>query len=98
MKPNQEKALMLAKREVGVLVHDSILLEGINLTLPEVNTLLGGITVGGHKLSDQQVVINQGKAWRYLFTAIKTNEFACSLTFVNTLHALAGKEEALEWG
>jgi len=46
IKPNREKTLMLAKREVGVLVHDSVLLEGINFTLPEVNTLLEGITVG----------------------------------------------------
>ena len=53
IKPNRDKALMLAKREVGVLVHDSILLEGINFTLPEVNTLLEGVTVGGHALSDQ---------------------------------------------
>ena len=31
---------MLIKREVSVLVHDSILLDGINFTLPEVNTLI----------------------------------------------------------
>jgi len=31
IKPNRDKALMLAKREVGALVHDSILLDGINL-------------------------------------------------------------------
>jgi len=98
IKPNQQKALMLAKREVGVLVHDSVLLEGINFTLPEVNTLLEGVTVGGHKLSDQQVVINQGNAWRYLFFEIKKGDFSLSLDFVCALRALAGKEEALEWG
>jgi len=98
IKPNREKALMLAKREVGVLVHDSVLLEGINFTLPEVNTLLEGITVGGHKLSDQQVVVNQGNAWRYLFSAVKNGDFCLSVEFVCALHALAGKEEALEWG
>jgi len=38
--PNRDKALMLAKREVGVLDHDSILLAGINFTLPKVNKLL----------------------------------------------------------
>ena len=37
IKPNREKALMLAKREVGVLVHDSVLLEGIHFTLPEMS-------------------------------------------------------------
>jgi len=98
IKPNREKALMLAKREVGVLVHDSVLLEGINFTLPEVNTLLEGITVGGHKLSDQQIAVNQGNAWRYLFSAVKDGYFCLSVEFVCALHALAGKEEALEWG
>ena len=98
IKPNQEKALMLAKREVGVLVHDSVLLEGINFTLPEINTLLEGVTVGGHKLSDQQIAINQGNAWRFLFFSIKNGDFSLSIEFVNALHALAGKEEALEWG
>ena len=98
IKPNRDKALMLAKREVGVLVHDSILLEGINFTLPEVNTLLEGVTVGGHALSDQQIAINQGNAWRYLFAAVKAGEFSVSLDFLCALHAIAGKEEALEWG
>jgi Fic family protein len=98
IKPNRDKALMLAKRAVGVLVHDSILLEGINFTLPEVQTLLEGVTVGGHALSDQQIAINQGNAWRYLFAAVKAGEFSFSLDFLNALHAIAGKEEALEWG
>ncbi len=98
IKPNREKALMLAIREVGVLVHDSVLLEGINFTLPEVNTLLEGIAVGGHKLSDQQIAVNQGNSWRYLFSAVKNGEFGLSVEFVCALHAVAGKEEALEWG
>ena len=98
IKPNRKKALMLAKREVGVLVHDSVLLEGINFTLPEVNTLLEGVTVGGHKLRDQQVAVNQGNAWRHLFAAVENDDFNLSVDFVCALHALAGKEEALEWG
>jgi Fic family protein len=96
--PNKAKALMLARREVGVLVHDSVLLEGLNFTLPEISTLLEGVTVGGHKLSDQQIAINQGEAWRYLFDAVKHDRFSVSVEFVCALHALAGKEEALEWG
>jgi Fic family protein len=98
IKPNRDKALMLAKREVGVLVHDSVLLEGINFTLPEINTLLEGVTVGGHQLSDQQIAINQGNAWRYLFSAVKAGDFCLSLDFLYVLHALSAKEEALEWG
>ncbi len=96
--PNIKKAVMLAKREVGILVHDSVLLEGINFTLPEVNTLLEGVTVGGHKLSEQQVAINQGNAWHHLFLTVLNSDFKVSTDYVCTLHQLAGKEEALEWG
>lgn len=98
IKPNRNKALMLAKREIGVLVHDSVLLEGINFTLPEIQTLLEGITVGGHQLSDQQIAINQGNAWQHLFSSLKNNHFTLSKEFVCELHQIAGKEEALEWG
>ena len=66
MKPNQAKAMMLAKRQLAELVCDAVNLEGINFTLPEIQTLLEGITVGGHKLSDQHIAVNQGEAWRTL--------------------------------
>jgi hypothetical protein len=62
MKPNKNKALMLAKRQLAEFVCDAVNLEGINLTLPEVQTLLDGITVGGHKLGDQQIALNQANA------------------------------------
>lgn len=96
--PNRDLALMLAKREVSVLVHDAVALEGIHFTLPEIQTLLEGITVGGHKLSDQQIATNQGDAWRYLFELIKQNQFDVSADVACRIHAIAGKEEALEWG
>nr|CAA6829466.1 MAG: Fic/DOC family protein [uncultured Thiotrichaceae bacterium] len=96
--PNRPKALMLAKRQLSELVYDAVNLEGINMTLPEVQTLLEGITVGGHKLSDQQITTNQGEAWRTLFTWIKEGQFEVSAEKACELHAIAGKEEALEWG
>ena len=89
---------MLAKREVSVLVYDAVQLEGIPFTLPEIQTLLEGVTVGGHKISDQQVALNQNKAWQHLFKAVNENSFEFSHAFVCSLHAIAGKEEALEWG
>ena len=64
IKPNRDKALMLAQRALGELVYDAVQMEGINFTLPEVLTLLDGVTVGGHKLSDQQITVNQGNADR----------------------------------
>jgi Fic family protein len=89
---------MLAQREIAVFVCDAVNLEGIPFTLPEVKTLLDGITVGGHKVSDQQVVLNQADAWKHLFAAIRANTFALSREFACALHAIAARDEALLWG
>ncbi|XOB91234.1 hypothetical protein ACMC9M_13010 [Pseudomonadota bacterium 24LQ007] len=98
MPPNPEKALMLAQRAVSVFVYDAVRLEGINFTLPEVQTLLQGVTVGGHRLSDQQIAVNQGEAWKLLFQMIREGSFSLSPDCAIALHAVAAREEALEWG
>ena len=98
IKPNRDKALQLAQREVSVFVFDAVNLEGINFTLPEIQTLLDGITIGGRKLAEQQIALNQGNAWKHLFKSIKDNTFNLSEEYVTHLHSIAGKEEALEWG
>lgn len=98
IKPNRAKALMLAKRELSLFVYDAVQLEGINFSLPEIQTLLEGVTVGGHKLSDQQIAVNQGNAWNKMFRDIEQNAFALSAEYAQQLHAVAGKEEALMWG
>ncbi len=96
--PNREKALFLAKKQLPELVWDAVNLEGIHFTLPEVQTLLDGITVGGYRLSDQRIALNQAAAWRFLFDAVYHGQFELTKGFVCALHAIAGEEEALEWG
>lgn len=98
MKSNKAKAMMLAKRQLAEFVYDAVNLEGINFTLPEIQTLLDGITVGGHKVTDHQIALNQAAAWRALFTLIEKNQFEVTPEKVLFLHRIAAKEEALEWG
>ena len=98
MTANCDKALTLAQKTVSVFVYDAVRLEGINFTLPEVQTLLQGVTVGGHRLSDQQVAVNQGGAWKRLFEMIKDGRFQLTAQCACELHRIAAKEEALEWG
>ncbi|MBF0220571.1 MAG: Fic family protein [Gammaproteobacteria bacterium] len=98
MRPNRAKAIMLAQREVSIFVYDAVQLEGINFTLPEIQTLMQGVTVGGHPLSDQLIAVNQAKAWQYLFTSVKEQSFALTIPYVCQLHQIAAKEEALQWG
>ncbi|MBK1872207.1 Fic family protein [Marinobacter sp. 1-3A] len=98
MSPNRERALMLAHREVSVFVYDAVQLEGINFTLPEVQTLMQGITIGGHRLSDQQIATNQADTWKELFLLVRGQKFELTQSCACDLHRIAGKEEALEWG
>jgi Fic family protein len=98
MTPNKEKALMLAKRQLSELVWDAVTLEGINFTLPEIQTLLDGVTIGGRKIADQQIALNQAAAWRTLFSWIENDAFCVSAKKACELHKIAAKNEALEWG
>ena len=98
MKPNRDKAKMLARRQVSELVCDAVNLEGINFTLPEVQTLLDGVTIGGRKIADQQIVLNQFEAWKTLFVWLDNDEFELSIVRTCELHAIAAKNEALELG
>ena len=98
MTPNMAMAKQLAIREVPSLVYDAVNLEGVAMTLPEIQTILDGVTVGGHRISDQNMVINQADTWKYLFSMIGDGRFKFSKAVALELHAIAGKEEALGWG
>lgn len=98
LKPNRAKALFLAKKQLPELVCDAVNLEGVNFTLPEVQTLLDGVTVGGHRLQDVMMALNQANAWRFLFDAVGRDKFCLSGDFVCELHGILAKKEALAWG
>ncbi|MDA8133067.1 MAG: Fic family protein [Desulfobacteraceae bacterium] len=98
MTPNKAKAVMLAKRQLAELVCDAVNLEGIHFTLPEIQTLLDGITVGGRRLADQQIALNQAEAWRAIFDLIEKGRFEITVEKVCALHGIAARGEALEWG
>lgn len=89
---------MLAKRQLAEFVYDAVVLEGIHFTLPEIQTLLEGITVGGHKVADQKIALNQAETWRALFELIGKDQFAITIEKVCALHQIAARDEALDWG
>ncbi|MCW8336722.1 cell filamentation protein Fic, partial [Vibrio sp. DBSS07] len=78
MTPNIPLAQQLAKRDVPSLVYNAVNLEGVAMTLPEVQTILDGITVGGHRISDQNMAQNQAKTWQYIFELVNSGSFSFS--------------------
>lgn len=93
-----KKYLFLAMKDKVDYVYNTAALEGNAMTYPEVETLLDGITVGGHKLSDEQQVLNQNNSVDLLFSLLKEDLFTLDKNTLCSLHKKVAKEEALSWG
>ncbi|MBF0194406.1 MAG: Fic family protein [Magnetococcales bacterium] len=88
----------MAKKDRIDFIYNTTALEGNPMTYPEVQTLLEGITVGGHKISDEQQILNQNKSVNYLLELLKTESFEVSLAAICELNYKVAFEESLKWG
>ena len=98
IKANYELNIFLAKKEKIDYIYNTSALEGNPYTLPEVQTLLEGITVGGHKLSDELMILNQNRSVELLFKLLHKKEFSLNKDTFLLLHNEVSKDEAIEWG
>jgi Fic family protein len=80
------------------LIWNTAALEGNNFTLPEVKTLLEGVTVGGKKLEDEQQIIALSEAHNRLDEMVGTGQFSLSKDLSDQLHGLVARHEAIESG
>jgi len=85
-------------RMLPEFVWDASMLEGNPFTFPQVKTLLDGITVGGHKISDQEQILNLAQSSKLLLSLVKTDNFELSKKTFCDLHGIVARNEALEWG
>ena len=97
-KPDVRRACFRVRKVLEGVVHDTVALEGNPFTLPEVKTLLDGVTVGGHRLQDERQVLNQAASWKELLARVTAGRFVLDRQTFCDLHALVAHEEALEWG
>jgi len=96
--PDTRRSVWRAKKIFADIIHDITSLEGNTFTVPEIQTLLEGITVGGRKISEAEQVINQKDSLLLLFKLVESGTFALSPEVGEQLQALAAKGEALEEG
>lgn len=90
-----KKLVFLAKKLLPDVVFNMGNLEGNPFTFPEVQTLLEGITIGGHKLSDQEQILDLKNSWNLLFSLIMSNKFELNLSTFNKINFDVTKNEAL---
>ena len=96
--PNGRRAIWRAKKLFAEIIHDVTALEGNPFTLPEIQTLLDGVTVGGRKISDAQQVLNQRDSYLRLFELVESGSFSLNARIALELQRLAAHGEALEEG
>ena len=92
------RACFRARKVLEEIVYDTVSLENNPFTFAEVKTLMAGMTVGGHRLSDANQVLNQAASWRELLLQVAAGRFTCDASNIKHLHALVAREEALTWG
>ncbi|MHB1252507.1 MAG: Fic family protein [Acidimicrobiales bacterium] len=80
------------------LIWNTAALEGNNFTLPEVKTLLDGVTVGGRRLDDAEQILALNDAYNRLDEMVGADEFELTKSVSDELHALLARHEAIESG
>ena len=94
----KQYVLLTAKRALADIVHSMSSAEGNPITITEVITLLDGITVGGHKVSDQNQVLRISDAWQELFQLVENDQFELSKKIAIRLNTKIAKDEAYKVG
>ena len=92
------RAVAIYNQHLTAFVWDAAKLENNPFTFVEVQTLLDGVTVGGHKLTDAEQVTNLADSSKKLLDLVKTGRFQLNKETILLLHSIIARNEALEWG
>lgn len=93
-----KRLIFCAKKMLPDMVYNMSYLEGNPFTYPEVQTLLDGVTVGGHKLSDQDQILRIKESWDYIFELSINGSYSLNEELFNSVHERVARNEALEVG
>lgn len=93
-----ERAVFRYRKALPAFVWDAAVLEGNPFTFPDVMTLIDGVTVGGHRISDERQVLNLAESARELLAMVTSGRFALDKASSDYLHAIIGRDEAFDAG
>ena len=94
-KPGTRVALFTFKTHLAGFVWDAAQLENNPYTYVEVKTLLDGVTVGGHKVSDTEQVLNLADSAKKLIELVQNGRFDLDKKTFTLLHVIIARNEAL---
>jgi len=93
-----DRARARLKASLAGFIWDAAALEGNTFTLPEVQTLLDGVTVGGKPLDDEKQVLALRDAFVELDRLVDSGTFRLDKPTSDRLHAFLAPHEAIEAG
>ncbi|NMR19806.1 hypothetical protein HIR71_06150 [Cellulomonas fimi] len=80
------------------MVWNAAALEGNTYTLPEVRTLLEGVTVAGKPVDDERQILALSEAYSHLDQVLADGTFRLDKRTSDHLHAILARHEALDAG
>lgn len=93
-----DKARARFRSSLPDLIWNAAALEGNNFTLPEVRTLLDGVTVGGKSLEDAEQILALSEGYSMVDELVRDDEYTLSKQISDQLHGLVARHEAIESG
>ena len=80
-------------------IYDTTTLEGNTYTYAETETLLSGVTIGGHSLKEENEILNQKEAWKFtLDKSFPKPPVETSESLIKDIHLLVGKDTVVKPG
>jgi Fic family protein len=93
-----DRARARFRAQLPELVWNAAALEGNTYTLPEVRTLLEGVTVGGKRVEEAEQVLDLSEAYARLDEMVGAGTFRLDKATSDELHAILARHEALDAG
>jgi prophage maintenance system killer protein len=86
------------RAQLPELIWNAAALEGNSYTLPEVKTLLDGVTVGGKRVEDENQILALSEGYSLVDEMVGAGDFALTKEVSDKIHRLVAKHEAIESG
>lgn len=93
-----ERSLFRFEKALPELVWNAAALEGNTFTLPQVQTLLDGVTVGGKKIEEAEQILALSEGMELMVGAVRDGTFSVSKETSDRIHAIIARHEAIEAG
>lgn len=94
----KEQALFIAKKLRDELIFNMAKAEGNPLSFAETSTVIHGLSVAGHKMSDLHQVENIRDGWDFVIDAVKQDNFRVDKQTFIEVNAIVSKEENPQTG